>query len=89
VGVLAKGGRVVTVATTSGKSLSQRVRNAFLLLQADGSQLGEIANLIDARHLRISVGAIFPWSSASGPTRWRGRAAGAEGRAACRCLTPI
>ena len=59
-GVLAKGGRMVTVATQSAGIADQRARNAFMLVRADGSQLAEIANLIDTGELQIFVGTIFP-----------------------------
>jgi len=63
-GVLANGGRVVTVATQSEGVTEQRVRNAFMLVRADGSQLAEIANLIDAGELRVFVGVVFPLAAA-------------------------
>jgi len=59
-GVLAKGGRIVTVATQSSGIADQRARDAFMLVRADGSQLAEIANLIDAGELQVFVGTIFP-----------------------------
>jgi len=58
--VLAKGGRMVTVATQSAGIADQRARDAFMLVRADGSQLAEIANLIDAGELQVFVGTIFP-----------------------------
>jgi NADPH:quinone reductase-like Zn-dependent oxidoreductase len=62
--LLAKGGRVVTVATKSGQSAEQRVRDAFMLVRADGSQLAEIADLIDAGELHVFVSTIFPLAAA-------------------------
>jgi len=50
--VLKPGARVVTVATTSGQSSDQRVRDAFVIVRADGSQLAQIAWMIDAGELR-------------------------------------
>lgn len=63
-GVLAKGGRLVTVATQSEGAVEQRVRDAFMLVQADGSQLADIANLIDAGDLRVFVENVFPLADA-------------------------
>jgi len=63
-GVLAKGGRVVTVATQSAGIADQRARDAFMLVRADGSQLAEIANLIDDGELQVFVGTIFPLAAA-------------------------
>ena len=42
-GVLKKGGKLVTVASTSEGNVEQRVRDAFMLVRADGSQLTQIA----------------------------------------------
>ena len=62
--LLTRGGRVVTVATKSRGTSEQRVRDAFMLAQANGCQLTEIANLIDAGELRVFVGTIFPLAAA-------------------------
>ncbi len=59
-GLLAKGGRVVTVATGSEGMADKRVRDSFMLVRADGSQLTEIAGLIDAGDLRVFVAKVFP-----------------------------
>lgn len=60
--VLGKGGRLVTVATQSGRAIEQRARDAFLLVQANGSQLAAIANLIDSSELHVFVEAEYPLS---------------------------
>jgi NADPH:quinone reductase-like Zn-dependent oxidoreductase len=62
--VLAPGGRLVTVAAQSAGSADQRVRDAFLLVRADGSQLAQIANLIDAGELCAFVEKVFPLAAA-------------------------
>jgi NADPH:quinone reductase-like Zn-dependent oxidoreductase len=62
--VLARGGRVVTVATQSAGIADQRARDSFMRVRADGSQLAEIANLIDAGELQVFVGTIFPLAAA-------------------------
>jgi NADPH:quinone reductase-like Zn-dependent oxidoreductase len=63
-GLLATGGRMVTVSTTSEKSTERHARDAFMLVRADGSQLAEIANLIEAGDLQVFVGTIFPLTAA-------------------------
>lgn len=59
-GLLAKNGRLVTIAAQSARAPSQRVRDAFMLVEANGSQLADITNLIDAGDLRVFVEAVFP-----------------------------
>src|SRR6185436_16986950 len=63
-GVLAKGGRMVTVATQSAGIADQRARDAFMLVRADGSQLAAIANLIEVGELQVFVRTIFPLAAA-------------------------
>ena len=62
--VLKPGGRLVTVATQSAGAVERRVRDAFLLVRADGSQLQQIAKLMDAGELRVFVEGIFPLARA-------------------------
>jgi len=62
--VLKPGARVVTVATTSGQSSDQRVRDAFVIVRADGSQLAQIAWMIDAGELRVFLEQTFPLAQA-------------------------
>jgi NADPH:quinone reductase-like Zn-dependent oxidoreductase len=62
-GVLAKGGKLVTVASQS-ENADQRARDAFMLVQAYGSQLTEISNLIDAGELRVFIEDVFPLAKA-------------------------
>lgn len=63
-GLLAKGGQVVTVATQSRVAADQRVRDAFMMMQADGPQLAEIGRMIDGGELLACVGPIFPLTAA-------------------------
>ena len=58
--VLRPGARVVTVATAGGQSSDQRVRDAFMIVRADGSQLAQMAWMIDAGELRVFVEQTFP-----------------------------
>ncbi|HTI71776.1 MAG TPA: NADP-dependent oxidoreductase [Candidatus Limnocylindria bacterium] len=62
--ILRPAGRIVTVATTSESTTDQRIRDAFLLVRADGAQLAELANLIDRGVLQVLVAGIFPLSQA-------------------------
>ena len=63
--VLAKGGSLVTIATQSAGADEQCVRDAFMLMRADGSQLTQIGNLIDAGEFRVFVAATYPLAGAS------------------------
>jgi len=59
-GVLKPGGRLVTIATQSAGAVEPRVRDAFMLVRAEGCQLRQIARLIDAGELRVFVEDTFP-----------------------------
>ena len=58
------GGKVITVAAQSEGNSEQRVRDAFMIVEADSSQLAEIAKLIDAGVLRVFVAETFSLSEA-------------------------
>jgi NADPH:quinone reductase-like Zn-dependent oxidoreductase len=58
--VLRPGGRVVTIATVSEKSSEQRVRDAFMIVRADGAQLAQIGRTIDAAEIRVFLEKTFP-----------------------------
>jgi NADPH:quinone reductase-like Zn-dependent oxidoreductase len=62
--VLKPGGKLVTIAAQSAGAVEQRVRDAFLLVRADGSQLRQIAKLVDAGELRVFVETVFPLAEA-------------------------
>jgi NADPH:quinone reductase-like Zn-dependent oxidoreductase len=62
--VLAKGGKLATVASQSAENADQRARDAFMLVQADGAQLTEISDLIDAGELRVFIETVFPLAKA-------------------------
>jgi NADPH:quinone reductase-like Zn-dependent oxidoreductase len=63
--VLRPGGRLVTIVSQGPSTIDQRARDAFMLVQANGSQLAEIGRLIDAGQLRISVEAEYPLAKAA------------------------
>jgi NADPH:quinone reductase-like Zn-dependent oxidoreductase len=60
--VLTRSGRLVTIAAQSEGVTEQRIRDAFMLVRADGTQLKQIANLIDSGELRVFVEEAFPLS---------------------------
>ena len=77
--VLKPGGKLVTIAAGGAQAVEQRVRDAFMLVRADGSQLKQIARLIDAGEFRVFVEGIFPLAKArdayaraqQGKMRWK------------------
>ena len=52
------------VGETTRAPLSQRSRDAFMLVRADAQQLAEIAKMIDAGQLRVFVEAVYPLEEA-------------------------
>lgn len=58
--LLSPGGQVVTIATPSASATEQRVRDAFMLVRADGSQLRQISHWIDDGELLVFVADTFP-----------------------------
>jgi NADPH:quinone reductase-like Zn-dependent oxidoreductase len=63
--LLRPGGKLVTVATQNEQLTDQRARDAFMLVEANGSHLAEISKLIDAGALRVFVDEVFPLSEAA------------------------
>jgi NADPH:quinone reductase-like Zn-dependent oxidoreductase len=63
--VLKPGGRMVTIAAAGEFTASQRVRDAFFIVEPKRDQLAEVARLIDAGELRSPVGAVFPLAEAA------------------------
>src|SRR5262249_42204080 len=84
-GVLREGAKVVTVATQSETETDQRVRDAFLLVEAKGSQLAEIGQMIDAGELRVSVADVFPLADARDAYA-RAKEGGLRGKIALRVI---
>jgi NADPH:quinone reductase-like Zn-dependent oxidoreductase len=63
--VLEKEGRLITIVGENTQApLSQRSRDAFMLVRADGAQLAEIARLIDSGELRVFLEAVYPLEEA-------------------------
>lgn len=63
-GVVKPGGRVVTIAAAGETSHDPRTREAFFIVEANRTQLAEIARLIDTGQLRPVVDAVFPLAEA-------------------------
>jgi NADPH:quinone reductase-like Zn-dependent oxidoreductase len=58
------GGKVITIAAQNEGATERRIRDAFMLVEADSSQLAETAKLIDAGVLRVFVAQTFSLSEA-------------------------
>ena len=63
--LLAPEGRMVTIAAASEGTSDERTRNAFFIVQPDGTQLGKIAGLLEYRSLCVFVNILVPFSDAS------------------------
>ncbi len=63
-GVLKPGGKLITVAASEEGTRTQRVRDAFFVVEARRAQLAEVARLIDSGELRPVVGAVLPLARA-------------------------
>jgi NADPH:quinone reductase-like Zn-dependent oxidoreductase len=64
-GVLKPGGRMITIAADSEGTADQRVKDAFFIVEPNQKQLVEIANQLDAGHLRAFVKTTVPLNEAS------------------------
>jgi NADPH:quinone reductase-like Zn-dependent oxidoreductase len=62
--MLQPSGRLVTIAADSGATADQRVKDAFLLVEANQYQLKEIARLLDAGTIRTFIRAEVPMEQA-------------------------
>jgi len=62
--VLRANGKLVTIASSSGENVEQRAKDAFMLVQANGSQLARISELIDGNVLRVHAEGAFPLDQA-------------------------
>jgi NADPH:quinone reductase-like Zn-dependent oxidoreductase len=63
-GVLRKGGALVSVrgVPSPEKAATRGVRAVSFVVRPDGDQLGRIGDLIDAGHIRLTVGMVLPLS---------------------------
>ncbi len=76
--VLAKGGRMITVATESSTDQSARVQEAFFIVKPNRDQLVEIGALLEAGVIRPTVREVVPFSDA--PAAYSGGTAKRRGR---------
>ncbi|MGC9942107.1 MAG: NADP-dependent oxidoreductase [Verrucomicrobiota bacterium] len=58
--LLRAGGKLVTIVSQLGEHVEKRARDAFMLVQANGSQLARISELIDGGVLRVYSEGVFP-----------------------------
>jgi NADPH:quinone reductase-like Zn-dependent oxidoreductase len=63
-GVLAPGGRLVTIAAESEGASDERTKRAFFIVEPKQQQLAEIAKLLESRAIRAVVDAEVPFSEA-------------------------
>jgi NADPH:quinone reductase-like Zn-dependent oxidoreductase len=63
--VLKPGGRLVTIAADAEGTSEQRVKDAFLLVEANAGQLAEIGRMLDAGTLKTFVKAVVPLQEAA------------------------
>ncbi len=63
-GVLGSRGRLVTIAASSEPASDERTKQAFLLVESNQRQLGEVARLLDADELQPVVNAVVPFAQA-------------------------
>jgi NADPH:quinone reductase-like Zn-dependent oxidoreductase len=62
--VLKPGGQIVTIVGSAQESTDKRIRDAFMLVRADGPQLAELGKMIDAGELRVFMEAAYPLAEA-------------------------
>lgn len=62
--VLKPDGMLVTIVGSGNASANPRMRDAFMLVRADGPQLADIGKMIDAGELRVFTEAVYPLASA-------------------------
>ena len=63
--ILENTGKLISiVGETTQAPLSQRSRDAFMLVRADGKQLAQIGSMIDAGEVRVFVEAVYPLADA-------------------------
>jgi NADPH:quinone reductase-like Zn-dependent oxidoreductase len=64
-GVLAPGGRLVTIVSTVKSADDERTKQALFFVEPNRQQLCEIAAMLDAGQLRPVVGAAVPFDQAA------------------------
>ena len=70
-------GRIVTIAAGEEAASEERVKQAFLLVEANGKQLAAIAELLESGKIRTVLDTVIPLSQApeafAGTVRRQGR----------------
>jgi NADPH:quinone reductase-like Zn-dependent oxidoreductase len=70
--VLKPGGKAITIAASGEHTPSQRVRDAFFIVEPNRGQLEQVARLIDAGELQSPVDAVFPLAEAARAYKHKG-----------------
>lgn len=78
--LLSATGRAVTVATVNETTADPRAKSAFFIVEPNGSQLADIANLIDAGFLRVFVADAVPLADSPKAFQEGRRPAGTHGK---------
>jgi NADPH:quinone reductase-like Zn-dependent oxidoreductase len=82
--VLTPGGRLVTIAAEAEGTSTEPRDAAFFIVEANRTQLGELASLIDAGRIRPVIDAVFPLAQARQAYEHRPR----RGKAVLRVVDP-
>ena len=77
-GVLAPGGRMVTIAADVEGTKDERAKGAFFIVEAQRGELEEIGRLLESGELKTVVDAVVPFAEAG--AAYRGEVAGRKGR---------
>lgn len=77
-GVLRAGGRMVTIAAGGEETASDRVKQAFFIVEPNAEELAEIGELLEGGQIRTVVDAMVPFGQA--PAAYAGRVEGRLGR---------
>jgi NADPH:quinone reductase-like Zn-dependent oxidoreductase len=78
--LLKPGGRLVTIAAQSERIEEQRVKDAFFIVEPNGTQLAMIAGWLKNNKLRTWVGAVVPLAHAADAYRGLIRSDGGHGK---------
>lgn len=62
--LLVPNGRMVTIAADSEGTADERTKDAFFIVEPNGAQLGEIADLLESGEIRVFVDMLVPMSEA-------------------------
>ena len=63
--VLKPDGRLVTIAADSESTSEDRIRQAFFIVEPNGTQLAEVGKLLEAGKLRTALDVVLPVSAAT------------------------